>query len=107
MTLLLLSLLASLHFDLHVCETGSRCQVCLETIRVDYAVDPARREVRMTTTNGEGKFVDVTLGRCEVRDPRNWSCQETLSRIESRDGGVRVTRPKASMPRYEFCTSPP
>ena len=106
MTSLLASLIAPLYFTLHVCESGSGCQRCEETIRVAYFVDVERQQVRFTTTTSEGKYVDDNQTKCQVQDSRNWSCQDTRSLLESREGQVKVTRPHDIGRRFEFFTGP-
>ena len=50
MTSLLASLITPLYFTLHVCEVGSACQRCEETMRIAYFVDVERQQVSIPRT---------------------------------------------------------
>lgn len=100
----LATLLIPLHFTLQLCEPGTHCSECMETIPLTVTVNPGAGTVRMAGRGVDGGRIIESMENCAVVDRENWSC-EKHSRIEAKAGRVAVTVGARWAADIEACTT--
>jgi hypothetical protein len=90
--LLLLGLLASpvkakeYLLSASICEVGSSCKRCIETINLSLAVDDKNKTVTASGKTIDNKTVQQRLSNCEIQSTDSWRCGDLRGEVRVTDG---------------------
>ncbi len=103
MSALLLALLTPLFAEMQICEPGTGCSQCHETVRLAFTAEPERQRVRVSGSFSEDGEPDEVLEDCRIDDPANWTCADTVTWVVAHRGVVRISQPERQDPPFEIC----
>ena len=92
--LLLLGLLASpiqakeYLLSASICEVGSSCQRCIETINLSLAVDDKNKTVTASGKTIDNKTAQQRLSNCEIQSTDSWRCGDLRGEFGANDGKI-------------------
>ena len=71
-----------------ICEVGSSCQRCIETINLSLAVDDKNKTVTATGKSIDNKTAQQRLSNCEIQSTDSWRCVDLRGEIGRKDGKI-------------------
>ncbi len=71
-----------------ICEVGSSCKRCIETINLSLAVDDKNKTVTATGKTIENKTAQQRLSNCEIQSTDSWRCGDLRGEVGANDGKI-------------------
>jgi hypothetical protein len=103
MSAVLLALLTPLVVTVELCETGSGCNQCFDTIHLTFRADPSTQRVKVTGSAEGQPEEEELLDQCRITDRVNWTCRSTVTWVQAHNGVVVLTQPEREEPPFEVC----
>ncbi len=82
------------------CDIGSNCKKCYEVIKLSYIVEMSTKQVFVSGKDTTGKDIKEPMGKCQITDINNWTCDSAQLVTYANNGVITVTnKPESSMAR--------
>jgi hypothetical protein len=85
------------------CDIGSNCKKCYEVVKLSYIVDMSTKQVFVSGKDATGKDIKEPIGKCQITDVNNWSCDSAQLVTIAKNGMITVTNnPESSLARNKM-----
>ncbi len=83
-----------------ICDIGTKCDKCYETVKVSYLVSSKNKEVTVYGKDVNGKDVKEVLNNCQISNEDNWECVSSSLVVQVKNGNFLLTnKPESSLVR--------
>ena len=79
-------------------DIGSNCKKCYEVVKLSYIVDMTTKQVFVSGKDSTGKDVKESMGKCQITDVNNWTCDSAQLVTNAKNGVISViNKPESSL----------
>lgn len=86
---------------------GTNCKKCYEVVKLSYIVDiTTTKQVFISGKDTTGKDIKEPIGKCQITDVNNWTCDSAQLVTNAKNGVISViNKPESSLARSkkEIC----
>ena len=85
------------------CDIGSNCKKCYEVVKLSYIVDTTTKQVFVSGKDTTGKDIKEPIGKCQIKDVNNWTCDSAQLVTNAKNGVISViNKPESSLARNKM-----